>query len=406
MTAFLLLYYALLVLWLPLLWPALHLYGRKRGWLLAIAGAGLLATVNEVWQTVWAVNAIRLDVLLFSVVLTLLYAAAAGILYGAFWRRLAVVLGVALALIAGGMTYQWAMAGREGKRLTAAFDARNALLFRAKFRDQAAYDAYFGPFAPDSPTRPSGHWQTAGGPSHFTRLIVNGEGRAWLFYRCGETECAFGPTGAGLQRGVDAARAEIGWQTVLRPSIGDALPVRLVRDGIDGLRVEARGQAVAFVKAPPPVAPDPPAKSLVFLGSFAAAECLGAHSRVRQVWLWEGEGRMLAVGVFQTLLAGQRAHFVLPVVLGEGRKAGDGWAFTWQRDGRLTTATVTATDAGATLAVAERDRPPEQATLPRAAIFQDEAIDLAPLTGAADWHHWFASVLVASFFSADIPPCK
>jgi len=134
MTAFLLLYYALLVLWLPLLWPALQLYGWKRGWLLAVAGAGLLAAVNEVWQTVWAVNAIRLDALLFSVVLTLLYASAVGVLYGAFRRRFAVVLGVALALIAGGMTYQWTMAGREGKRLTAAFDARNALLFRAKFR--------------------------------------------------------------------------------------------------------------------------------------------------------------------------------------------------------------------------------------------------------------------------------
>lgn len=406
MTAFLLLYYALLVLWLPLLWPALQLYGWKRRWLLSVAGVGLLAAVSEVWQTVQAVNAIRLDALLFSAVLTLLYASAVVVLYGAFRRRFAVALGVALALIAGGMTYQWVMAGREGKRLTAAFDARNALLFRAKFRDQATYDGYFGPFPPDSPTQPSGHWQVAAGPSHFTRLIVNGEGRAWLFYRCGETECAFGPTGAGLQRGVDAVRAEIGWQTVLRPSIGDALPVRLVRDGMDGMRVEARGQAVAFVKAPPPIEPNAPAKALEFLGSFAAAECLGAHARVRQLWLWQGEGRMLAVGIFQTLLAGQRAHFVLPVVLGEGRKSGDGWAFAWQRDGRPSTATIAVTDAGASLALAEIDRAPEQATLARTAIFRDEAIDLAPLTGAADWRYWFAGVFVASFFSADIPPCK
>jgi hypothetical protein len=405
MSTFLLLYYALLVLWVPLLWPALRLSGWKRGWLLAVAGAGLLATVNEVWQTFWAPNAIRLDILLFSLLLTLLYATAAGVLYGASRPGAALLLGVALALIGGGMTYEWVLVGREGQRLTAIFDARNALLFRARFRDQATYDRYYGPFPPDSPAQPSGHWQ-ARGPSPFTRLIVNGEGRAWLFYRCGQTECAFGPAGVGLQRSVDAEKSEIAWQTVLRPSIGDALPVRIVRDGAAGLVVEARGQGVAFAKAPPPVDPSPPAKTLDFVGSFAAAECLGQHARVRQVWLWRAEGRLYAVGIFQTLLAGQRAQFVMPVVLGEGRKEGDAWAFDWQREARQRSATIALSGGTVALALAGGGRNPESLALERKAIFRDEAIDFAPLTTIADWEHWFETVLVGSFFSADIPACK
>ena len=405
MPTFLTLYYALLVIWLPLLWAGLRLYGWKRNLLLVVAAVGMLATASEVWQMLGTPNAIRLDVLLFSAVLTVLYATAAVVLYGARQRRAALLLGVATALIGGMMAYHWTMSGREAKRLTATFDARNALLFHAKFRDQATYDHTFGPFPPDAVTQPSGHW-LARGPSAFTRLIVNGEGKVWLFYHCGETECAFGPTGAGLQRSADAEKGEISWQSILRPAIGDSLPVRILREGVDGLVVEARGRATAFAKAPPPVDPNPPANTLDFVGSFADAACLGAHARVRQVWLWRSPDTLLAVGVFQTLLAGQRALFVTPVVLGEGRKLGDAWTFGWQREGRQQSAKIALTGETASLTLADGGGKPEPVALPRKAIFRDEAIAFAPLTTTADWQHWFDTVLVGSFFSAEIPACK
>ena len=69
-------YYILLGLWIPLLWPALALRGWMRGALLVVVLAGVLATVNEVWQTL-ALNAIRIDIFLFVIVLGALYAAAA-----------------------------------------------------------------------------------------------------------------------------------------------------------------------------------------------------------------------------------------------------------------------------------------------------------------------------------------
>ena len=404
MTAFQLFYYCLLVLWVALLWPALRLYGWKRTWLLIVAAAGLLATVNEAWQVFWVVNAIRIDVLLFAVVLLALYASAAVVLFGAYRRRAALLLALALVVIGGGLGYEWVAIGREGKRLTAVFDKRNALLFQAKFRDRQTYEQYFGPFSAAAAGQPVGHWQ-AKGPSHFTRLIANGRGQAWLFYRCGTAECAFGPAESGLQRIVDAQRAEIAWQAILRPEIGDALAVRILRDVGDDIRVEARGQAVPFAMAPPPIDPAPAPQNLEFAGPFAAAECIGQHTKVRQLWLWRDGDRLFAVGIFQTLVPGQRAQFVSPLVLGEGRKDGDHWAFSWDRDGRPSTATVAPAGASVSLTLALRGQPPETLQLPRKAIFRDEAIDFAPLTTAADWQDWFATVLVGHFFSADVPAC-
>ncbi len=405
MNTFTLLYDLLLVIWVPLLWPALQLYGWKRKWLLAVAAVGLLAAASEIWQSFLPPNAIRIDALLFSVLLTLLYASAAGVLYSARRRGAAAVLGIVVVLIGGVMTYQWVMVGREARRLTAAFDARNALLFHAKFRDQATYARLFGPFPPDSVAQPSGHWR-AEKPSGFTRLIINGKGRVWLFYRCGETECAFGPTGVGLKRSVDAEKGELAWDTILRPSIGDTLAVRIIREGVDSLSVEARGETVAFVKAPPPVDPHPPAKTITFLGAFADARCQGALARVNQVWLWRTTDRLYAVGVFQTLPAGHRARFVSPDVLGEGRKEGEDWVFDWQRRGRAERTVIALSGDTVSLTPDRAGGKPETVTLGPKAIFRDDAIDLAPLTTVAAWRHWFATVLVGSFFSAEIPACK
>ena len=404
MTAFQAYYYVLLVLWIALLPPAVRLYGRKRAWLLTVAGAGLLATVNEVWQVFWALNAIRIDALMISVVLTLLYVSVVPLLYGARWRRWAALFALVLAAVVGGMSYEWMLINREIQRSTIAFDARNAALFRAKFRDQGTYEGYFGPFDGAATGQPVGHWLPKGA-SHFTRLIVNGKGRAWLYYRCGEAECAFTPTEKGLERTVDRQRAEFAWHALLRPEIGDALAIRIIPDGADMLRLETRGQVVSFAAAPPPVEPKPAPKTLDYVGPFAAVECTGAHAKLRQLWLWRDGDRLFAVGVFQTLLAGRRANFVTPIVLGEGRRDGGGWRFDWQHNGRDGSATVVLIGETVSLTLKREGQQPESSLLRRESVFRDEAIDFAPLTAGADWQDWFATVLFGHFFAADIPAC-
>jgi len=49
---------------------------------------------------------------------------------------------------------------------------------------------------------------------------------------------------------------------------------------------------------------------LEFLGAFAAATCMRQHTKVRQLWLWREGACLYGVGIFATLVAGQRAGFV------------------------------------------------------------------------------------------------
>jgi hypothetical protein len=402
MTAFVWFYYALVILWLPLLWPVFRVRGRARAWLLVVAACGLAATAYEVWRFVWAPAAIRLDILLISVVLLCLYASAAAVLFPAKRRKAAAVLVGALVMIGGGMTYEWVLIGRESARLTEVFRARTALLFPARFRDAETYRARFGPVAPADAPDPVGHWE-ATDPWHYTRLVVSAEGRAWLFHRCEETECAFAATGARLEAIGDAAERR--WQATLRPRVGAALSVRLARDGADGLRMEGTRRSVAFALAPPPIDPAPVPETLVYLGSFAGVTCRGPHATVRQLWLWRDDVRLRAVGVFSVLVAGRHAGFVTPVLMGEGVKEGDAWSYRWRRDGRSGTALVTLTGTGATLTLSQGARAAERAVLTAGAVFRDEAIELAPLTSGTDWAHWFAVVLVGHFTSGDVPAC-
>lgn len=198
MTAFLL-YYALLVLWLPLIWPLLRLRRWSRLVLAMVVAAGLLATLHEVRMTFGRAAEIRFDILFIGAALLVLYTLAAVVLLAAGWRRSAAGVGLVVLVIGGIAGYQWVLLDRESERRREIFDEQHALLFEAGFRDRETYEQRFGPFGGAAGPRPVGHW-LAEGPSRFSRLIVNGEGRVWLFFPCsGEAECAYGTAGTGLE---------------------------------------------------------------------------------------------------------------------------------------------------------------------------------------------------------------
>lgn len=398
----LLLYYILLALWVPLLWPAFRLRGWKRGALLVIALGGALPTASEIWQAFGPPNAIRIDALLFTVVLITLYAAAVAILLIARWRVAAGIFALVLFVAGGGLVYKWGEAVAESRRLDAKFDERNRLLFKARFRDRATYDTYFGPFSGSSGRFPVGHWQAPDG-ARFTRLIVNGDGQAWLFYPCGNAECNYRPSTRPLERAADGALRE--WRGNLRPPVGELLPVRIVRRDKTALSVEAYGKVVDFTMRPPPIDPEPREDVLVFLGTFSEGGCIRQHAVVRQVSLWQQGGRLFAVGVFQTLVAGRVARFVTPAVMGEGRPNGDGWDFEWKVNGEKASATVTPVLTSIALSLTLPRRDAETVNLPPGTVFADETIDLAPRTGAADWKHWFDTVWVGHFLAGRAPVC-
>ena len=247
-----LLYYALLVVWLPLLWPALRLRGWSRAWLLVVAAAGLLATGHEIRMLFWTVSAIRLDILVIAVVLVMLYATAAAVMLRAAWRKSAAALVAVVIVAGGGMSYGWIEAGRESARLIEDFHARNALLFEAKFRDLDTYASYFETFDARPTFFPVGHWEDQG-QGDFSRLIVNPQGRVWAFYRCGDTECAYRSGDSSLQAVGHPAQKQ--WDVTLNPPAGAPMTVRIAQPAPDRLSIEGSRQPVAFSKTLPPIDP-------------------------------------------------------------------------------------------------------------------------------------------------------
>ncbi|MDX1485616.1 MAG: hypothetical protein R3229_14170 [Alphaproteobacteria bacterium] len=401
MTWALFLYYALLILWVPLLWPALRSAGGARVWLLVVATAGALATAHEIRMVFWTREAIRVDIFLLTIALGALYVSAAVVLFVAGARRWASALGLALAVIGAGTAYEWVALGRESARLTANFHARNALLFEARFRDRETYAEVFGPLEGPRRDLPLGHWRAEEG-SRLTRLVVNGEGRAWLFYRCGETECAIGPGGGALKpTAADPDR----WQAALEPRVGAPWTVDIARSGPDRLTVAAKGAPVPMFKAPPPIAPPAGRRELSFLGRFANLRCTGQHAVIRQLWLWRDGERLHGVGIFVTKVAGRHARFVSPMVMGEGTREGAGWRFRWQREGRPHSALVSIDGEAVGLELTRPRLPVERSVLGPKPVFADEAVGLAPLTSRADWARWFRVVLTGHFTSGDVPAC-
>jgi len=402
-----LLYYALLAVWPLFLWPALRLAGWSRTWLLVAALAGALATAHEIRMLTGTPSAIRLDIPLIAIALGVLYATAAAVMFLRRRRKAAAVVSAVLVLAGGGLSYTWIQAGRESERLTQVFYAGQALLFEAKFRSPDAYASYFRMSDARPAVLPVGHWEAQGG-GYFTRLIVNPEGRAWAFYPCGETgretECAYHSADPGVRPAGDPAERR--WDVTLKPLTGAPVAtVHIAQTDADHLTLEGMGQPTVFTKTPPPIDPAPARQSLIFLGPFVAVECRTQHADVRQLWLWRENARLYAVGIFATLLAGTHAGYVSPILLGEGVGHGDSWSFEWRRNGQSWTASIALEGPDARLRLGRNGEPAAWVALARGAVFRDEAIELAPLTGKADWDHWFDVVLVGHFASGDIPAC-
>ena len=404
-----LLYYGLLVIWVVLLWPAFRLKGGARLWLLVVIAASIAALIHEIRMYLWSHTAIRLDIILISMALGCLYGSTAVLLYFRRWWKTAALLAVPLVLIGGGMSYKWIEVSRESQRLGEVFEETNRLLFAAKFRDADIYDGYFGPFTGASGDHPVGHWQIDE-QSYFTRLIINGEGRVWLFFQCQEdTECESGVSGPDLPVSDDNPRQ---WAASLKPRVGLPFDIKITQVEADTLSVDVRDKTVRFVKAPPPVDPAPTAQSLTFLGSFANAECTRAHAKIRQVWLWEDGQRRYGVGIFSTLVAGRQASHVRPVLMGDGAMDNDRWRFAWTWDERAGTAVIALKDGGAILTldldIEQGGRTLEDAdqlVLQAGGVFSDERIELAPLTTGADWRHWFDNIMAGHFTSGFVPAC-
>lgn len=398
-----LLYWGLLVAWVLLLWPAFWLKGAARLWLVIVIAAGIAGLFYETYMYLWTSASIRLDILLISVVLGCAYGSAVLLLLFRGWLTSAVLLAAVLAAIGGGMSYKWIEVSRESARLGEAFEETNRLLFRAKFRSPEVYQNYFGPLNGPADRYPVGHWLLEG-RSHFTRLIINAEGRIWLFYQCQEdAECHSGPGGSGLR---DAGDQPGHWDASLKPQAGLPFDIKIARTEDGKLAVEVRDKNLVFAEAPPPVDPAPAQQSMQFLGPFVYVTCSGAHARIHQVWLWQDGAASYAVGIFSSLVSERQNRHVPLTLLGAGDRQSDGWHFSWQHYGRSGTAVIELAEDNAILTLDMDGRDVEDTdrlVLKQGGVFTDERIELAPQTGAAEWRHWFDHMLTGHFASGFVP---
>lgn len=403
------LYFSLLVFWIALIPPGWRLSGGPRLIVFMAVGIGLVAAIYEALMIFVIMpgmsGPIRVDILLIVPTLWGVYTVAVGVLVWVRRTKGTITLAVLLALIGFGVAGQWITMNRYTDNLRATNQERTTLLFEAKFRSLDAYHSYFGAFDGQNPESPAaqlvGHWEGPG-DSYFTRLIVNAEGDAWLFYLCDASKCHYRTKEARLSPGENGS-----WRANLSAYAIQDLPISITAEGIGRLSVDLGERRFSFTKALPPIDPSPAPEALTYLGPFSAHSCRRQHADVRQVWLWQEGARLYALGVFAPLVGGTTARFISPVIMGVSESEGGTWRFEWDTDDwRSGSAQITLTDQGADLLLEQKNRPAVEISLTRGAIIEDESITLASRTNGQDWQHWFDVAFVGHFVSGDIPACE
>ncbi len=391
------LYLVLLGLWLPLPWPALRTKGALRLWLWLVVALGLAASLNEARLWFGPAEAIRIDILFGAPILAGGYLVTAVLLFTAGWRRLALALGAVLLVLFGGAAYLWWESEREHAR----FLEGRALVAQAGFRSREVYETHFGPFAPATDGLPVGHWRSDGDPLA-TRLILNAEGRLWLFRRLSEEESLDFTSATPLRREGAAWTAAL--KEVHRPDRQS--PVRVEPQGEGRLTLSFRDRRTAFTRAPPPIDPAPGHESLSYLGSFGRVDCGPRRVESVQLWLWRHQGGLLAVGIARPFAKGQPVRFAKPMVLGAGAAEAGAWIFAWEGPRGASQARLTLAEGEAELVLSEGSSLERRLRLRKGGgALAGDMIDLAPRSDAEAWRHWFDVVPLGNSLTGAMPDC-
>lgn len=397
------LYLILLGFWLPLLWPALRAKSALRIWLRVVVCLGLAACLYEAQMWFGSAEAIRIDIIFGAPVLAGIHAVTALLLFAAGWRRLALAYGAAFLVLLGGAAVLWQAEKREQAR----FREGLVLVAQGGFRGPQVYEDHYGPFAPAPEGLPAGHWLSDGDPLA-TRLIINGEGRVWLFRRLRDAETLDFVSAAGLRRAEGGDRTTwTGELTEARPTIFlPPRPVTVKRLGATQLTLTFRDRPVAFAKAPPPIDPAPRTERLSYLGSFGHIDCGPRRVEVVQLWLWRDQDGLYAVGAARPFAKGQPLRFARLMVLGAGAAEDDSWVFAWEGVRGASRARLTLDDGRLDLVLKQGSRPERRLRLRRGeGPLGGDMIDLAPRSAAEAWRHWFDRVPRGNRLSGELPDC-
>jgi hypothetical protein len=291
-------YLAALGLWIPLALAAALQPSVRRRVMVPLAASAIAAGYEAYMSFVWShtvSNPIRVDVLFVMAALSAVDAFAGfGLLAGSRRRRdrkplkVAGMLCLAVpALASAGFFAMFLSTAALDRNL----DLARRFRFEAYFRDDDTANRVFGDLRPEKNPW-AGYYVGSGNDDRFAHLVINDEGRFWIYSTLLYVRSGIGRPGAtGAFEGAGVERIDARMRMTLRREEGGPFLLEVHDDGMPGSSAD---RPVPMSKAEAPRFPRPslPSDEVRFVGVFSAT--YGERSDgfwVSQVWLWESGGK-------------------------------------------------------------------------------------------------------------------
>ena len=386
-------------LWIPLaliaaLWPAM-----RRRVMVPLAASAIAAGYEVYMSRAWS-QAIRVDILLVLAALGFVDAfAGLGLWAGSRSRpdRKPLRLAAALCLVVPAL----AIAGLAGMLQSTAtldrnLDSARRFRFEAYFRDDETAKRVFGTLTPGKNPL-AGYYVTTGNDDRFAHLVVNDEGRFWIYSKILNVSEGIGrPGSTGEFEGTGEGR-DARMRMALRRQEGGAFLMEVHYNVIPN----SPDRPVPMRKAEAPRFPRPlsPGDEVRFAGVFSATygEMNGGFW-VSQVWLWESRGKWWGQYLRDHYMHGNVREFIstekIDPVCSEQCKV---LSFQTSR-GPVTLTRVSADEWNAT-----QQGEFKEVRLSRGETVPGFFLDLAPVATRAENREWIEALTIATMITWTVP---
>jgi hypothetical protein len=397
-------YLTSLGLWLPLAVIGVLKPALLRRVMAPLAASAIAACYEAYMSFVWSptvFNPIRVDALFVLAALAAVDALVGfGLWVGSARRtdrgalRAAATLCLAVpALALAGFATMAGMTANLDRQLASARRFR----FEAYFRDDVTEKRVFGVLRPDRNPW-AGYYAATGADDRIAHLVVNDEGRFWIYSKSLYERSGSGRNGAtGDFEGAGEGRLDARTRITLRREAGGSF----LLDVNDSNPALPPNQPFPMRKADPPRFPHPSTAgdTVRFAGVFSATYGeMNGGVWVTQVWLWESGGDWWGRYIRDSYQHGSVAEFVstesiVPSCSDQCRVL----SFTTSRGPvtltRLSNDELTATMRGEY----------KQVMLKRGETIPGFFLDLAPLATRSENRQWIEAVTAAGMISWNVP---
>jgi hypothetical protein len=397
-------YFAALVLWVPLAIVATVQPSVRRRVMVPLVASAIAAAYESYMSLVWSTtvsNPIRVDIFLVMFAL----GAVDGIAGFSLVRRARgrpdraslqlagiLCLGVPALAIAAFATMR-----QDLVQLDRNLDLARRFRFEAYFRDDETQKRVFGALEPLENTW-AGYYLGLGDDDRFAHLVINDEGRFWIYSSALYVRTGTGRPVPGGFEGIGDGRMDARMRMALRGQDGGPFLLE-VRDGL--IPGSATSSPAPMRKANPPRFPRPPSANdeVRFAGVFSATfgETPDAFW-LTQIWLWESGDEWWGQYLRDHFTRGSTREFVATEAIdpacSEQCKV---LSFQTSRGPVI----LTRVSEDQLTAVMESQY--KRVTLTRGETLPGFFLDLAPLATKMENHQWLEAITTAGMITWQVP---